>query len=455
MIDNNTNFGSKLGAILAAAGSAVGLGNVWRFPTEAGANGGAAFILIYVLFMLILGVPVMISELAIGRHGQKNVSHSFFVMSGNNKLWGYMGLLPVVAGFLVLSYYAVVAGWTLEYAIEAGVNGLSDKTSAQYAADFDAFTSDPLRPILWLGVILAVTCTIVAMGVQRGIELGAKIMMPVLFVCIAILVMCSFTLPGAEKGLKFFFHPDFSKMTSSTALSAMGQAFFSLSVGICCLCTYGCYFRKDVNLIKDSLSVAGIDTLVALMSGLIVFPAVYSISGLEPDSGPSLVFITLPNVFQQVFAGAPALSYVFSLLFYLLLVMAALTSSVSMLEMSAAIFIRKFKLGRPFSCIMVTFICFLFGSACALSFGVWSDVKVFGLTTFELFDFLVAKLLMPIGALLICVFAGWVVDVNVLRDELTNGGAVRQPLWRAYRLLIRYVAPICILLIFINELGLF
>lgn len=455
MVDNATNFGSKLGAILAAAGSAVGLGNVWRFPTETGANGGAAFILIYIFFMLILGVPVMISELAIGRHGQKNVSHSFFTMSGGNRLWGLMGLLPVIAGFMVLSYYSVVAGWTLEYAVEAGADSFVGKTAAQYSADFGAFISDPVRPVVFLGIIIALTCAIVAMGVQRGIELASKIMMPVLFVCIAVLVVCSVSLPGAERGLTFYFYPDFSKLTSGIALSAMGQAFFSLSVGICCLCTYGCYFRKDVNLMSDSLSVAGIDTMVALMAGLIVFPAVYSIDGLDPDSGPALIFITLPNVFKQVFAGAPALAYVFSLLFYTLLIMAALTSTMSMLEMSVSIFIRKFKIKRPLACIMVSLLCFILGSGCALSFGVWSDVRLFGMTFFDLFDFIVAKLMMPIGALLICFFAGWVVDDSVLRDELTNGGAVRQPLYGLYRFIVRYVAPICIILIFINELGLF
>jgi len=455
MKETKSNFGSKIGAILAAAGSAVGLGNVWRFPTETGTNGGAAFILIYIFFMIILGVPVMISELAIGRYGQKNVSHSFATMSGGKKAWGYMGLVPVIAGILVLSYYAVVAGWTLEYAIQAGVNGFAGKTAEQYAIDFQNFSSDPLKPVFGLGLILAITCVIVACGVQKGIERAAKIMMPLLFVCIFILMVCSFTLPGASRGLGFLLHPDFSKVTSGVVLSAMGQAFFSLSVGIMCLCTYGCYFRKDVNLMKDSLSVASIDTMVALMSGLIIFPAVYSIDGLQPDAGPALVFITLPNVFQQVFAGVPLLSYIFSLLFYLLLVMAALTSSISMLEMSAAIFIRKFRMGRPLACVLVTIVCLLLGACCSLSFGIWQDVQIFNMGFFDLFDFLVAKLLMPIGALIVCLFLGWVVDEKVLRNELTNNGALRQPFYPFYRFIIRFFAPICITLIFLNELKLF
>lgn len=455
MGNTKTNFGSRLGAILAAAGSAVGLGNVWRFPTETGANGGAAFIFIYILFMIILGVPVMITELAIGRYGQKNVSHSFFTMSGGKKLWAWMGVYPIIAGILILSYYAVVAGWTLEYVLQAATNGFAGKGAEQYAADFVTFSSDPVRPLVWLFLILAITCAIVSLGVQKGIERAARVMMPVLFICIVVLVGCSMTLPGASKGLSFFFNPDFSKVTGSTVLSAMGQAFFSLSVGICCLCTYGCYFRKDVNLMKDSLSVASIDTLVALMSGLIIFPAVYSIDGLEPNAGPALVFITLPNVFQQAFSAVPMVAYIFSLLFYLLLVMAALTSSISMLEMSAAIFERKYHFSRHAACIMVALVCLVLGVCCSLSFGVWSDVHVFGMGFFDFFDFLVAKFLMPLGAFVMCIFVGWVVDKNVLHGELTNGGTLSQPLYPLYRIIVRFVAPVCITIIFLNELGLF
>lgn len=452
---DNMSFGSKLGAILAAAGSAVGLGNVWRFPTETGAHGGAAFILIYILFMLILGVPVMVTELAIGRNGGDNVSHSFVKMSGGRRLWGLMGWLPVVAGILVLSYYSVVAGWTLEFLVQAASNNFVGKSAADFAGDFVAFSSSPVKPVVYLMLILGVTCAIVAFGVQKGIERAARFMMPILFICIAILVVCSLTLPGAEKGLSFLFHPDFSKVDGSSVLSAMGQSFFSLSVGICCLCTYGCYFRKDVNLMKDSISVASIDTLVALMSGLIIFPAVYSVAGLEPDAGPSLVFITLPNVFQTVFAGAPHFAYLFSLVFYVLLVMAALTSSVSMLEMSVAIFVNKFKLPRLRVCLALSLVCFVLAACCSLSFGEWKGVTIFGMTFFDLFDFLVAKFFMPLGALTICIFAGWIVDEKVLRSELTNGGLLRQPLYPAYRFIVRFVAPICIILIFLNELGLF
>lgn len=455
MSSNKNVFASKAGAILAAAGSAVGLGNVWRFPTEVGTNGGAAFILIYVLFMLLLGVPIMVTEFAIGRHGGEDVSDAFQKMSGGRKGWRWMGQIPVVSGFLVLSYYAVVAGWTLYYMYEALIGGFSGKTSEAFTNDFAAFSSDSLQPVFWMAVIIAMTCAIVALGVQKGIERGAKIMMPLLFIFIVVLVGCSLTLPNASLGLSFLFKPDFSKVTSSVILSAMGQAFFSLSVGLGCLCTYACYFRKDVDLMKDGISVASIDTLVALFSGLIIFPAVYSIPGLQPDAGPSLVFITLPNVFQQVFGNIPWLAYLFSLIFYLLLVMAALTSSISMLEMSAAYFHKNLRLSRPLAAVLVSVVCLVLGTFCSWSFGDWQDVTFFGMGFFDLFDFLVAKLIMPIGGMLMCIFLGWVVDEKVLRAELTNNGTLRSPLYPTYRFIIRYIAPLCIFLIFANELDLF
>lgn len=456
MMGTNKNiFASKVGAILAAAGSAVGLGNVWRFPTEVGSNGGAAFILIYVLFMLVLGVPIMVTEFAIGRYGGSDVTDAFQKMGGGRRGWKWMGLVPVVSGFLVLSYYAVVAGWTLYYSYEALIGGFSGKTPEAFTNDFVAFSSDSLQPVFWMALIIAMTCGIVAMGVQKGIERGAKIMMPLLFIFILVLVGCSLTLPNASLGLKFLFQPNFSKVTSSVILSAMGQAFFSLSVGLGCLCTYACYFRKDVDLMKDGLSVASIDTLVALFSGLIIFPAVYSIQGLQPDAGPSLVFITLPNVFQQVFGDIPWLAYLFSLFFYLLLVMAALTSSISMLEMSAAYFHKNLGMSRPVAVLLVGVVCLILGTFCSWSFGDWKDVTIFGLNFFDFFDFLVAKLIMPVGGMLMCIFLGWVVDEKVLRAEMTNNGTIRSPLYPTYRFIIRYVAPLCIFLIFANELGLF
>ncbi len=394
----------------------------------------------------------MVSEFVIGRHSQTSVAESFYRMSGGKKAWKIMGLLPVVSGFLVLSYYAVIAGWTLYYAFEAGIDGFTGKDSAEIGQEFQAFSTDPYQPVFWMIMILIINCLIVASGVKKGIERASKIMMPLLFILILVLVAFSFTLPGASKGLEFLFKPDFSKVTGGTVLSALGQAFFSLSVGICCLCTYACYFKKDVNMMKDGLSVAAIDTLVAVLAGIIIFPAVFSIPGMEPSQGPSLVFVTLPNVFQQAFGSMPVVAYVFSLLFYLILVVAALTSSISMLEMTVSYFHEQLHVGRVKASFWCTVVCILLGTACTLSFGILGEAKVFGLTFFELFDFIVAKLLMPVGGLTICIFLGWVIDERILKSELTNDGTLRAPYYPLYRFIIRYLAPIAIVLIFINEL---
>ncbi len=434
----------------------MGLGNIWRFPSEAGANGGAAFVLIYIFFMVVIGLPCMISELAVGRYGGRNVSNSFYSMSGNKRAWGWMGIVPVVGGILILSYYSVVAGWTLEYLYEAVANKFAGKSSVQYSSSFAAFSTDVVRPIVCLFITLLITAGVVASGVQKGIERASKVMMPLLFVCLIVLAVCSITLPGAEKGIAFFLHPDFSKVTGSVVLSAMGQAFFSLSVGVLVLCTYGCYFRRDVNLVKESASVALLDTFVALMAGLVIFPAVFSVGSIAPDAGPALVFITLPNVFQQTFSAAgPAVAYIFSLVFYLLLLVAAITSMISMLEGAASIFIRKYKLRRPLVSFSLALLCGAAGACCSLSFGAWREVHILGMSIFDLFDFLVAKFIMPLCSLITCLFVGWVVDKKVLCGELTSGGLFQQPLYTSYRFIVRYIAPIGIAIIFCNELRLF
>lgn len=329
---NRGNFGSKLGAILAAAGSAIGLGNVWRFPYETGANGGAAFLILYLCCVLIIGVPLMVAEFAVGRRSRTN-NYRAFPTLGATGPWKYVGFLCVLTGWLILCYYGVVQGWTIEYVAQAGVNGLAGKTPADYSADFSNFVSDPVKPILYLFLSMGLTLGVILMGVQKGIERASKVLMPLLFIFIVILVGCSVTLPGAIEGVKFLLLPDFSKVTPATFLAAMGQAFFSLSIGMGCLCTYASYFPKEANLFGNALNIAGIDTLIAILSGLIIFPAAYAV-GIEPGSGPSLVFITLPNVFYQAFGQWPWLAYAFSLMFYLLLAMAALTSAISLLELS-------------------------------------------------------------------------------------------------------------------------
>ena len=338
-MNNNTreNFGSKLGAVLAAAGSAVGLGNIWRFPIETGQNGGAAFIIIYVACVFLLGIPIMMSEFFIGRHTQTNTAGAYRKLAPGTP-WKWVGRLGVLSGFVILSYYSVVAGWTAEYTRLAIGNCFEGKNAADFPTIFNEFVSNPWKSVSWMFAFMIATHIIVTRGVKGGIEKFSKVMMPALFIILIVLAVCSVLLPGAPQGIEFLLKPDFSKITGSVVLNAMGQAFFSLSLGLGCLCTYASYFRSDTNIGKTALNVALIDTFVAIMSGFIIFPAVfnagYAIS--SNDIGPSLLFITLPNVFQQAFGNIPALSYGVSVLFYFLLVVAALTSTISMHEVVTA-----------------------------------------------------------------------------------------------------------------------
>lgn len=314
--NDRANFGSKLGVILASAGSAVGLGNIWRFPYETGNHGGAAFILIYLACVLILGIPIMVSEFLIGRHSRANTAGAYQKLAPGTQ-WRWIGRMGVLAGFLILSYYSVVAGWTLEFIGEAVTDNFAGKTSADYINTFNSFSSNPWRPVIWLVLFLLATHFIIVKGVEKGIEKSAKIMMPMLFILLIILAGCSIALPGSGAGLEFLLKPEWDKVNANVFLSAMGQAFFSLSLGMGCLCTYASYFKKDTNLTKTAFSVSIIDTFVAILAGLIIFPAAFSV-GIQPDAGPSLIFITLPNVFQQAFSGVPLLAYIFSVMFYIL-----------------------------------------------------------------------------------------------------------------------------------------
>lgn len=445
-------FGSKLGAILAAAGSAVGLGNIWRFPYETGANGGAAFILIYLACIIFFGVPLMVSEFAVGRHSESNTARAFGSMGGS-KYWKYVGGFGVLSGTLILCYYGVAAGWTLEYLLQAGVDGFAGKSSEQFAADFNAFASDPVRPVVCMLLFMGINLAVILMGVQKGIERGSKIMMPMLLLFVVILVGCSLCLPNSGKGVEFLFNPDFSKVTGSTFLSAMGQTFYSLSLSMGCLCTYASYFRKEEKLMHNAFSVASIDTVIAIFAGLIIFPAAFSV-GIQPDAGPSLVFITLPNVFQQAFAGIPFLAYLFSLMFYLLLLMATLTSAMGLLEVPTIFLKEEFHIRRRWSAIGCTLFCMLMGVACALSMGIWNDFRIGGLCLFDLFDFVTAKIMLPVGGFFIALYVGWFCDKKALRDEITNHGTLAVPFYGIYLFLVRYVAPLGILAIFLNQLGL-
>ena len=447
---DRASFGSKIGAILAAAGSAVGLGNIWRFPYEAGNHGGAAFILIYLACVFIMGMPIMIAEFTVGRRAKASTGRAFGLLANNSK-WNFIGMLGVLAGLLILGYYSVVAGWTLEYILTSVTNGFADKKPEDFVAAFQTFSQDPIRPVIWLLAFLFFTHFIVVKGVKDGIEKSAKIMMPVLFILIVVLAICSMTLPNASKGLEFLLKPDFSKVNADVFLGAMGQAFFSLSLGMGCLSTYASYFGSDTRLGKTALSVGVIDTFVAILAGLIIFPAAFSV-GIQPDAGPSLIFITLPNVFQQAFGGIPFLAMIFSLLFYVLLALAALTSTISLHEVVTAYLNERFKIGRNRAAMLVTGFCIVTGILSSLSLGAW-DAKFFSLSFFDLLDFVTAKLMLPLGGLLVCLFVGWYLKRSVSYEELTNYGLQKAPYFPIYMFILRYFAPIAIILIFVNELG--
>ena len=450
--NDRASFGSKLGVILASAGSAVGLGNIWRFPFETGNHGGAAFILVYIGCVLLMGIPIMIAEFVIGRRSRANTARAYQILAPGTH-WRWVGRMGVLAGFLILSYYSVVAGWTLEFIGEAATNSFAGKTADGFIAAFNSFTGHPWRPVLWLVVFLLATHFIVVRGIEKGIERASKIMMPMLLLLLLILAVCSVSLPGAGKGIEFLLRPDFSKVNGDVLLGAMGQAFYSLSLGMGCLCTYASYFRNDTSLPKTAFSVGCIDTAVAVLAGIIIFPAAFSV-GIQPDAGPSLLFITLPNVFQQAFGGLPVVAVVLSVMFYVLLALAALTSTISLHEVVTAYLHEEFSMTRNRAAWLVTGGCIVLGIVCSLSLGIGKEYTLFGMTLFDLFDFVTAKIMLPAGGLFISLFAGWYLDKKILWEEISNRGTLKVSVYRILVFILKFVSPVAIAGIFINELGL-
>ena len=446
------SFGSKLGVILATAGSAVGLGNIWRFPYMTGQNGGAIFIIIYVFCVMLLGIPCMISEFIIGRHGQANTARAFRIMSGDT-IWSLIGYMGVLTGFLISGYYAVVSGWCLEY-VWASASGKLLGDPAYIKDYFSTFSQEPVKPVFWTFIILLATYLIIENGVRKGIERASKLLMPILFILLLIIVIASCMLPNADKGIEFLFKPDISKLNSDVFLAALGQSFYSLSIAMGCICTYASYFSKQTNLTSSALNISMIDFIVALLAGLIIFPAAFSV-GVNPDSGPSLIFITLPNVFHQAFNHFASLGYLISLLFYALLSMAALTSLISLHEVSTAFLEEELGTTRKRAALMVTIGCITIGTICSLSLGPWNSFRVFDMTLFDLFDFVTGQLFLPIVGFLTCIFIGWSVPHKIVRDEFSNMGTLDNGhLFHFYLLLVKYVCPICILFIFLHQFGL-
>ena len=450
MSEERASFGSKIGMILATAGGAVGLGNIWRFPYMTGQNGGAAFIIIYIGCVLLLGIPCMVSEFIIGRHGAANTYRAYSHVA-NGSAWKYVGLLGVITGFLITGYYAVVAGWCLQY-VYASIMGQLHGNAEFVKEYFANFSTNAIEPLFWLVIIMVATHFVIIHGIRGGIEKASKMMMPTLFILLLVIVVASCMLPNASKGITFLFKPDFSKVDSGVFLGALGQSFYSLSIAMGCICTYASYYTKQTNLLASAVQICSIDTIVAILAGLMIFPAAFSV-GINPDSGPSLIFITLPNVFNEAFSGMPVLGWVISLLFYLLLSIAAITSLMSLHEVSTAFFYEELHISRKKGALIVTVACTLIGAVCSLSLGAWNGLEIGGKSLFDIFDFVTGQIFLPIGGLLTCIFLGWCVPKKLVKEEFTNWGTVSQHFFGIFLFLVRFVAPLAILGIFMHQFG--
>ena len=439
-------FGSSFGVLVALAGSAVGLGNLWRFPYLVGENGGAAFILIYLGFVFLVGLPILLSEFIIGRRSQAAARGAFKVLAPGSR-WSIAGVLAVLCCTLILSFYSVVGGWGIEYLLKAFRFDFTSGKDAAFSTLFTSFTASSWKPLLCHTVFLAVTALIVVFGVKNGIEKFSKVMMPVLFVIMLGIAVRSLTLPDAGAGIDYLFRPDWSKVSADTFLAALGQAFFSLSLGSGMVITYGSYVSRKENIVALSAKTAVADTLFALIAGCAIMPAVFAF-GISPGEGPGLVFITLPYIFGQLPLGG-----FIAILFFLALLLAALTSSISVMEVIVAFCIEEFKLRRKAAVALCFAVLWVLGCLCSLSMGLLGDWKVFGKTIFDLFDFVSANVLMLVGGLLVVLFAGWKLGRKVVHDELTNSGALRIPEWFLDTLLflIRYLAPAAIAVIAIFQ----
>jgi len=442
MSNERALFVTRLGGILAAVGSAVGLGNIWRFPYETGQNGGAAFLLVYVLCVLLLGTPLMLAELTLGRASHSNAVGAFRRLAPGTHWW-LTGVMGAVGVLMIVGFYSVVAGWTLHYTVASALDRLA-------VQDFATYSAGALLPFLYMTGFVLLNTFILMGGVQKGIERWSNILMPVMGLLMLVLCVNSLLLPDAAEGLKFLFHPDFSRISGKVILSAMGQSFFSISMGVGTLLIYGSYLPNSTKMGKTSLFICLIDTLIAILAGIIIFPACFAY-GIHPDAGPGLAFITLPSVFVQMPGG-----YVWSIAFFVLLAIAALTSSISMMECPIAIMQEQFGVSRRRAVIIVTAISWVLGTGCCLSFcpdySAWLTFA--GYTLFDIFDKVTANVILPLGGLLMAVFLGWRMDRKVLHDTLTNCGKDKGGYIPLFMFAVRYFAPLCILLIFLSGLGL-
>ena len=446
-MENRGNFGSRLGVLAAMAGSAIGLGNLWRFPYLVGTNGGAAFILIYLVIVFVLCIPIMYSEFILGRRSGANVYGAMRILAPGSK-WPILGLLSVLASFSILFFYSVVGGWTIDYLIKALSFKFTNISQEELGSLFGNTVSATVEPIMYLLVFLLLTALVVVAGIEKGIEKYTKIMMPALFIMVLVIAIRAITLPGAGAGITFLFKPDFTQVTWKTVLDAMGQAFFSLSLGMGCILTYGSYVKKSENIVKTSVMTSVSDTIFALLAGLAIMPAVFAF-GVQPSEGPGLVFVVLPHIFEQIPFGS-----LLAILFFFTLFIAAITSSISLFEVIVAYLKEEFKISRRVASAITLGITFFVGALCSLSQGELSGVKIFGFNFFDLFDKLSANVLLPLGGILIVIFVGWRLPHADFKDEITSGGAIKfKSLFLEFSyFIIKFIAPIVVGIVMLRGL---
>ncbi len=443
-------FSTRLGVLLATLGSAVGLGNIWKFPYLTGTGGGAVFIIIYMISVLLIGIPVLVSEHAIGRSARANAIDSMRKVSPNKVPWWLIGALGFLAAFFIMAFYTEVAGWVLAYVFKAFSASILSTDSNVTTEAFNSLVTNPGLSVAWQVIDLLIVGGILMFGVSKGIERVTKRLIPLLAILLVVVAIRSLTLPGASAGLEFLFKPDFSKITASTLLAGVGLAFFKLSIGMGTMITYGSYFRSDQNIPTTAVRVALADMSIALLAGIAIFPAVFAY-GFQPNAGPSLVFLTIPSVFASMPAGN-----IFMVIFFILTFIASIGAQVSLLEVPISLVNEKFNLSRKLSTALASFTLILVGSLAALSNSLLANVKIFGLTFFDLFDFTTSNIFLPLGGFFICIFVGWVWGKKNFFAALTNNGELHNEKFVSVLFfLIRFVSPVLVLLVLLNGLGVF
>lgn len=452
MIKQRENFGSRAAVIMAMAGSAIGLGNIWRFPYMVGEYGGAAFIILYILCSFILVLPIFFAETIIGRRSHSNTFGAMRKLAPGTA-WKWLGLLTIVSPIIILSYYSVVGGWSVEYLFKALAFDFTDTPPDQIQGFFGRFISATWRPIVAHTVFLAMVAGIILAGVKKGIEKFTKITMPILFVLVVIITIYSVSLPGASKGVEYLVKPDFSKISASTVAAAMGQAFFSLSLGVGTILTYASYVRKDENILASGVGTAVSDLLFAILAGFSIMPAVFA-AGITPGAGPGLVFETLPFIFNKMGVSIPWISALVAILFFVTILVAALTSAISMMEVGVAYLTEEKGMKRLTATLAITAFAWVVGILCSLSFGPLSGVSLLGNSIFDFLDKLCSNWLLPAGGLLFTLFVGWKMSRADVKDEFTNGGTLKANtrLFGLIWFLIRFVAPVGIVAVFVTNL---